>query len=71
MLGVESSRAAITYVDDLLIASATIQEHCCHQLGIIFTRLGHNGLTVRLKKSEILKYGIHFGGTKFQEVGEM
>lgn len=61
VLGLEGGSAAIVYVDDLLIVSANIEDHC-RQLRVVLKKLQENDMTVRLKKSEFFKTGIEFLG---------
>ncbi|KFD70446.1 hypothetical protein M514_17239 [Trichuris suis] len=56
------------YVDDILVASATIDEHPVH-LQKVFTRLSASGLVLKLEKGEFLKSKLEFFGHQLDRHG--
>lgn len=61
IVGNDLAEFATIYVDDILIASETFEEHIEH-LNRLFTRLQDAGLTVGLKKSKFCQEQIKFLG---------
>lgn len=66
-LGDDCDSFAIIYLDDILIASDTLEEHLRH-LNIILERLNRAGFRLNRTKCEFLKSEISFLGRTFDEV---
>lgn len=61
VLGPEVLSFTTIYVDDILIASKSIEEHA-YQLDLVLTKLENAGMTVKFSKSEFLKSQVKFLG---------
>lgn len=66
-LGGENNRFLTIYLDDLLIASNTLEEHLV-QLEYVFEKLESAGFKLNLEKCELLKTEIKFLGHTFNEL---
>lgn len=60
-LGKEVLEFAYIYVDDLLICSRDLNEHC-YRLGKLFSKLKEHNITLKLKKCEFLTDEVKFLG---------
>lgn len=61
VLGPEVRSFTHNYIDDLLIASTTFEEHLCH-LQLVLARLKEANLTVNLEKSHFVQSQVKFLG---------
>lgn len=66
-LGANASEYMTVYLDDVLIASATLEEHMWH-LDTVLRRLSAVGFRLNRQKCELLKERIRFLGHTFSEV---
>ena len=68
ILGPEVREFVTTYVDDLLIASPTVEEHCKHLLAVL-ERLKRGKMTINLEKTHLFKPEVKFLGYILSEKG--
>ena len=61
VLGKEILEFTTVYVDDLVIASSSWEEHC-HRIDKVLTKLGEHGITLKLDKSTFIASKIKFLG---------
>ena len=57
-----------TYIDDIMVHSATPEEHC-HHLQQVFEKLRQAGLTLKGKKCKVAMSEVHYLGHVFSEAG--
>lgn len=68
ILGPEVREFCVNYIDDLLIASRTLEEHLQH-LDIVLTKLGNAKMTANLDKTHLFKSEVQFLGHLFSAEG--
>ena len=61
ILGKEALEFAAVYVDDILITSATWDEHC-HRIELVLRKLQQNNITLKLDKCKFITQELQFLG---------
>ena len=68
ILGKEALESATVYVYDILITSATWDEHC-QRIEMILSKLHQNNITLKLEKSKFITQELQFLGFVLSETG--
>ena len=68
ILGQEALQFTSVYVNDLLIASVSWEDHC-HRIEHVLRKLSENNITLKLEKSKFIADEVQFLGFKLSECG--